>query len=170
MKFPGIIYGSGNLFSRVRARYRLFLYPYVTLLAVCVRFPRRSVIYYILLAAISAVSVCVLSSPWWSGLAEPWPSTVYIRLVKINYVYKVFFCIRTLYKTLPKWLRHVNHMWYELNELFFFKNNFGETTPTASIYACLRNNAYAHVWLCKCVQSGDAKPWMIQNYKFNMSV
>jgi len=64
--------------------------------------------------------VWVLLLPWWSDLAEPWPSTVYFRLVKINYVYtKSFSYVRTqendLY-TLPTWLRHVNHMWYELNE------------------------------------------------------
>jgi len=60
--------------------------------------------------------ICVLSSTWWSGLAEPWPSTVYFWLVKINYVYKAFSCVMTQYKPLPKWLRHVNQMWYELNE------------------------------------------------------
>jgi len=68
--------------------------------------------------------ICVLSSPWWSGLAEPWPSTVYFRLVKINDVYKAFSCVRTLYKTLPKWLLHVNHMWYALNEYTFFYSSF----------------------------------------------
>jgi len=29
-------------------------------------------------------------------------STVYFRLVKINYVHKAFSCVLTLYKTLPK--------------------------------------------------------------------
>jgi len=57
---------------------------------------------------------------WWSGLAEPWPSTVYFRLVQTNYVYKAFSYVRTLYKTLPKWLRHVNYMWFELNEYIYW--------------------------------------------------
>jgi len=43
-------------FVLARSIDRLLLYPYVTLLAVCVQTPRGSVIYYILLAVIGAVS------------------------------------------------------------------------------------------------------------------
>jgi len=50
-------------------RDRLLSYPYVTLLAECVRTLRRSVIYHILLAAIGAVSDVFAYYPHLGGQA-----------------------------------------------------------------------------------------------------
>jgi len=57
---------------------------------------------------------------FWFPLSVPTALPLSLQLVKINYMYKSFSCVKTLYKTLPKWLRHVNHMWYELNEYTYF--------------------------------------------------
>jgi len=112
---------NGDLSSSVRATY-YYCIQNVLLLAVCVRTPRRSVIYYILLAAIGGVSGVFAYYPHPGGqayIAESWPSIVYFRRVKINLVYKAFSWVRTPYKTevvaACGW-----HMWYELNEYTFF--------------------------------------------------
>jgi len=93
---------------------RLLLYPYVTLPAVCVQSPRRSVIYYILLAALGAVSGVYAYYPHPGGHALPnfdHPLYTFGWLKLIIYgLQSVLLRVRTLYKTLPKWLQHVNHM------------------------------------------------------------
>jgi len=58
----------------------------------------------ILFSHVTLLAVCV-----WTQ----WPSIINFFLLA---VYKAFSCVRMLYKTLPKWLRHVSHMWYEINE------------------------------------------------------
>jgi len=52
---------------------RTILYPYITLLAVCVRTQRQTIIYRILLAAKGAVSgvFAYYPHPGGQGLAEP---------------------------------------------------------------------------------------------------
>jgi len=59
------------------------LYPFITLLAVCVRTLWQSIIYYILLAAISGVSgvFAYYPHPGGQGLTKPLSSTVYFRIV-----------------------------------------------------------------------------------------
>jgi len=60
-------------FVLARSSNRLLLYPHVTLLVVCVRSNPEAVcnLLYLLYHRRCQWCVCVLSAPWWSGLAEP---------------------------------------------------------------------------------------------------
>jgi len=76
---------------------------------------------------------------------------------KTNYVYKAFSCVRTLYKTLTKWLRHVSHMWFELNEYCKFDHTHLQGHFTSDTYCLLLDHIYCLTLQQSCTHSHDKK-------------